>query len=327
MNKWIPILCMSLLSACSEQVVQVESAEGDTLTATGEIISLKTATITPPSVEFMWNYKIQFLAPENTPVKKGDVVVKFDALELRNRLIEKQSELDAAIKQAEQNELKMAQNEQELTLALAEAEMNFDKEKRKVEIVDVAITEVKKQKQKKTFELASLRLEQAKQKLAQFYESKEINQSVEQAKVQRLTTQANKIKTDINKLTVKSPKDGIVMYVTDHNGEKPAVGETIWQGRSVLTIPSLDALAIKAEYDEPDTQKVSVNQPVKITLEPYPELPLQGKIVSLGQNYKKKSTNNPKVVFEAMVELEQIDQGIMRPGMQAKLVLQQGEQL
>lgn len=313
---------ISTLAACSGQD-KINKAEvaATPLVATGELISTNTVTVSPPSVAQMWQYKIQYLAPENSKIKKGDVVVRFDPQQLREELMSRQSELAAALKEKEQKRLEQEQEAQDLKLSLAEAKMTFEKEQRKAEIVDEGLSRIQMKKQQKTFEISSLRYQQVQQKIDNFKRETEVNSTVTESKITRLSMLVDQIKADIAKLNIKASKDGIVMYVKDHNGEKPAVGDNLWMGRRVLTIPSLDEIAIQAQFDEPDTTSVEVNNKVKITLEAFPEVPFMGEVTSLGQSYKTKSHQNPKTVFDVLIKLNEVDSNLMRPGMKAKVEL------
>lgn len=317
---------MSQIIGCgSEVTATAEVTKPASLTATGVLVSKESATVSPPSVSSMWQYKIQYLVKENTLVKKGDTVVRFDPMQLRNDLMSKQSQLDAAVKQKEQSELNQTQILQDLKLARAEAKMNRDKEKRKAEIVDASRSGIEKEKQAKQYEIAQAIFAQAEQRLQSYYKSTSINEEVSDATINRLTIDVDRIKSEISLLNVKASKAGIVMYVTEQDGEKPAIGESIWQGRRILTIPSLDKIAVQAEFDEPDTTKVNVGDDVKITLDAYPEMPFVGKIISLGQSYKTKSYRNPKVIFDVFIDIENINPDIMRPGMKVKVEMAGGQ--
>lgn len=321
-NHIIATTVVMTLLGCSEKSVNgTQNKAPVALVATGELVSTNTVTVSPPSVSQMWQYKIQYLAPENAKVKKGDLVVRFDPQQLREELMSRQSELAAATKEKEQKRLEQEQEEQDLKLSLAEAKMTFEKEQRKAEIVDEGLSRIQRLKQQKTFEIAKLRYQQVQQKIDNFKQETEVNRVVTDAKITRLTMLVDQIKADINKLNVQASKEGIVMYVKDHNGEKPAVGDNLWMGRRVLTIPSLDEIAIKAQFDEPDTTSVAVNSKVKITLEAFPEVPFMGEISSLGQSYKTKSPQNPKTVFDVLIKLDDVDSSLMRPGMKAKVEL------
>ena len=68
--KYSVLLCAALmLGACSnDQAIEMASEKtlSAPLTASGEIVSLDSASVSPPSIRGMWQMKVQFLVPENT---------------------------------------------------------------------------------------------------------------------------------------------------------------------------------------------------------------------------------------------------------------------
>ncbi|WP_416305956.1 HlyD family secretion protein [Neptunicella sp. SCSIO 80796] len=311
-------LIACVLGACDSESSSSISQDIPPITASAELVSLKTATIGPPNVRRMWQYKIESMAAENTEVKKGDVILVFDGQKLKTDLIGRESELNAEIKKAENQALNDEAKQHDLVLALAEAEMNYNIAKRKADITDLSRSKIEKDKQQADYEFNAEKLAQAKQRLAHHKKAREINRKVSQGKINTMRSRANSIRRDIEKLTIRAPKDGLVMYV-NWNDEKPAVGETVFMGRSLLTLPSLDEVAIKVEFDEPDTAKLKRGQPVKVVFEAYPEKAFLGKVAELAEAYHPKSVNNPKVVFDALVDLNGGGPAEMRPGMQAKV--------
>lgn len=321
----ITLLCIAgiIATACSApEEAAVETQSANMLSAPAELVSLEEVTIGPPNVRRMWQFKIEYLARENTLIKQGDTVVKFDGQRLRDDLIRRRSELDAAKKESEQKVLEDEQLEQDLVLALAEAKKDQDIARRKVEITDTSRSEVERAKERADFEIATARHQQARQKLDEHRQRMKINQQVSQANVANKQVHVDNILESIEKLTIRAPKDGMVVYLPDWEDNKPAVGDTVWMGRTLLALPSLDNISVKVEFDESDSAKVQTGQPVKLILDAYPERPFPGHISALGQAYREKSQRNPKVVFDAWVELDEQQEGMMRPGMKGTVQLQ-----
>jgi HlyD family secretion protein len=318
-NGLLAALGFCLLTGCQADVVETQDFKASGVNASAELISLKNATLGPPSVPRMWQYKIEFMARENQLVKKGDTVLVFDGQRLKTDLIGHASRLAAEIKKAENQKLKDDATHQDLILALAEAEMNFQKAKRKADITDASRSRIERDKQQAEYEYQTENLAQAKQKLAHHINAMDINRQVDQGAINMRQSRVNSMERDIAKLTVKAPKDGLVMYNSDYNGEKAAVGQTVYMGRSLMQLPSLDEVAIKAEFAEPDTAKLHKGQTVKVIFEAYPENAYMGKISVLGQAYYPKSNSNSKVVFDALIELDGNKPDVMRPGMKAKV--------
>ncbi|TDF42504.1 HlyD family efflux transporter periplasmic adaptor subunit [Alteromonadaceae bacterium M269] len=322
MKVYITLLfALFLLSCSTETVSEKEASNNSQIEAPAELISLKEAYITPPSINRMWQYKIEYLIPENSLVKKGDVILKFDSEQLDNRLFDERSKLNAALKELEKQTLDDNAKQQDLVLDLAEANMEFDRAQRKVSITDESRSEVERKKQQLDFEIAQLKLEQAKKSLSQHDQTTTVNAKVSESKISGIKRRIADLETSIAKLTINAPKEGLVVYQAGWQGNKPAAGETVPQGTTLMTLPSIDQLAVKAEFDESDTSLLHVGQSVKITLDAYPERPFAGEITSLGQAYRAKSNNNLKVVFDATIALNQSEQAIMRPGMKARVVI------
>jgi len=309
-----------LFVACQDKQVAVkEPVIPAQVTASAELISLKNATIGPPNISRMWQYKIQKMAAENKLVKKGEVILVFDGQRIKNDLIGRQSKLEAEIKKAESDKLKDEATAQDLILKLAAAEMEYKKAKRKAEIVDESSSNIERLKQQADFRYQTEGLAQAKQKLAHHNKAMLLNVKVSAGKIKIMQSRVNRIQQEIVKLSVKAPKDGLVMYQEDGNGEKAAVGETVYMGRSLMQLPSLDAVALKAEFAEPDKAKLKQGQAVRVIFEAYPEMSYMGTITKLGHAFYPKSANNPKVIFDAQIELGKSRPDVMRPGMKAKI--------
>lgn len=315
----IPLAAALLLSGCGESETTQLASHKSSISAPAELVSLKTASIGPPNVRRMWQFKIERMAPENTLVKQGDVILMFDGQRLKNDLIGRRSDLEAEKQRAQSQQLNDVAREQELVLALAEAEMNFEKARRKAEIVDASRSRIERDKQQADYRYFSENLAQAKQRLAHHRKAMVLNAKVAQGKIDTLQRKVDSIEADIRKLAVTAPKDGLVVYKTTWDGQKAAVGETVYMGRTLLELPSLDNIAIKAEFAEPDTAKLTEGQAVRVVFEAYPEMAFSGRIKSLGQAYYPKSANSSKVIFDAMIELTGEKPEVMRPGMKAKV--------
>jgi len=317
------VISVSLLSACETPKVnqQNNSADSKPLLAPAELVSMQDIAIGPPNVRRMWQFKIEFMARENALVKQGDVLIRFDAQELRNTLVGRKSNLDAAIKEADRKRLENQARLEQLVLDLAEAKMQEDIARRKVEITDVSRSKIERDKQQAEFRIASESHKQATQRIAQHKNAMTVSKQVQQAKIDNEQVRVDQIEQSIATLIVKAPKDGMVVYVADRDGEKPAIGDTVFMGRTLLNLPALDKIAVNVEFDESATARVMLGSPVKVTLDAFPERPFMGQISEIGQAYRNKSQRNLKVVFDANITLNETDNEIMRPGMKATVEL------
>ena len=322
-SKALLVSSVLFLTACNEQNEQNFSVERSDIVlsvkANGELESSTSAIIAPPSVARMWQYQIKTMQPENSHVKKGDVVVSFDDKQVRDKLIDKQGDLERAKKQLENAQNKELIKEQELTLQVAEMKMNYDKAKRKAEIVDNSRSEVERKKSQIDFTIASNDLTLAKSKQAYQQQSKDLNLKMVQSKVARLQSEVDGYLQDIERLKVKAPIDGLVIYKTNYQGEKSSIGESVQFGQPVIELAVLENMQVKAQIDEPDSGKVAPGQKVKITIDGSTEIVVSGKIDSLGRVFREKSPQDKRRIVDAIVSIDNLDTSVIRPGLTARL--------
>ena len=312
-----------LLTACNEQNEQNFSVKNSDIVlsvkANGELESSTSALIAPPSIARMWQYQIKTMQPENSHVKKGQVVVSFDDKQIRDKFIDKQGNLARAKKQLENAQSKELIKEHELTLKVAEMKMNYDKAKRKAEIVDNSRSEVERKKSQIDFTIASNDLTLAKSKQAYQQQSKELNLKTIQSKVIRLQNEVDGYLQDIERLKVKAPIDGLVIYKTNFEGEKSSIGESVQFGQPVIELAVLENMQVKAQIDEPDSGKIAPGQAVKITIDGSSEIVVSGKIDRLGQVFREKSPQDKRRIVDAIVSIDDLDTSVIRPGLTARL--------
>lgn len=321
MNKYLAIILLIFLSACENaptESVQLEKVQL-VVTASGELESKQIAMIAPPSVSRMWQYQIKQLATENSQVKKGEMVVAFDSKSVSDRLVDKQADLDRAQKQLENKEIKETETEQELILSVAEKQMEYEKAERRAEIVDNSRSDNERQKSVIDFTIAENDLFLSKEKLKFHINNKALNLKLAKGKVNRLSAEVDEFKKDIERLKVKAPIDGMVIYKTNGEGEKPAVGENIFFGQPVIELAVIEDMQLKAQIAEPDSGKIKLGQSVKIMIDGTQEIVLQGEIVELGRVFRDKSSQDKRRVFDAIIAFEQPKGNVIRPGMTARI--------
>lgn len=321
MNKTIAIILLVFLSACENTPTESVKLEKVQLvvTASGELESKQTAMIAPPSVSRMWQYQIKQLTPENTKVKKGQLVVSFDDKAVMDRLVDKQAELDRAQQQLENKAIKETETEQELILSVAEKKMEYEKAQRKAEIVDNSRSKNDRKKSVIDFTIAENDFFLANEKLKFHLNNKALNLKLAKGKVNRLKAEVDGFNKDIERLKVKAPIDGMVIYRSNWQGEKPAIGESVQFGQPIVELAVIEKMQLKAQIAEPDSGKIKLGQRVKIMIDGTQEIVLQGEVVELGRVFRDKSSQDKRRVIDAIITFDQPENTVIRPGMTARI--------
>ena len=215
--------------------------------------------------------------------------------------------------------IKEIATEQEFILAVAEKEMEFEKAKRKAEIVDNSRSENDRKKSEIDFTVAKNDLFLSQENLNFHKKNSILNLKLAQGKVARLTVEVDDFNRDIERLKVKAPMDGMVIYKANWEGEKPAVGESVQFGQPILELAVIEHMQLKAQVAEPDSGKLVLGQKVKIILDGTQEQIFSGKVVNLGRVFRSKSAQDKKRILDTIIEFDKTNSSVMRPGMTARI--------
>jgi multidrug efflux pump subunit AcrA (membrane-fusion protein) len=124
---------------------------------------------------------------------------------------------------------------------------------------------------------------------------------------------------DLEHLSVLAENPGLVVYEKIWKGSRPVkirVGDEIWGGATLVTLPDLSTMRVKTWVNEVDVDKVEVGQPVNITLDALPGPVFHGKVTSVASLGREKEGDKNVKVFDLEVEIEEQD-GRLKPGMTA----------
>ena len=206
-------------------------------------------------------------------------------------------------------------------IAIEEKKMQLEKAQRKAALPRSVLA-------KNDFQENQLRLELAKKQYSSSQLDYELNKQKSQTEKQILETEIKKLNGEITKFTasISSMKmfakaEGIVMHKTNWQGEKYAVGDTIWGNRRVVEVANLNKIIAEIKIAENDIKHVKLNQKVKVKLDSLPDKEFNGSITNISKVVRIKSKNQPSKILEATVEIDNVDTEVMRPGMRLNATL------
>ena len=318
----VALACALLLPSCSRtgkvRAVKIVKASFDIkVHATGQLQSAASFFVGCPSVERVWRYTISFMAPEGKAAKEGDLILAFDAREITQRLQLKQAELDTGLKELERMRLQEKQTLEDLSLQYEEEKVNKQKAVGKADYPEHLIAPIELQKRKMELELANLQEKLSEKRLSAQISGMKSRIQVQESKVRLLTAEMERLERDVKKMNVLAPKPGIVVYTPDWNGKKKVVGDTCWMGETILELPDLGRMQMKAVILEVQAGRVQTGQQAEVRLDSNPDRVYKGIVTSMGNVFRVKSDSQPAIVFDAVIDLSESDPGLMRPGMAA----------
>ncbi len=283
-----------------------------TTTESGEITAKNAVSIGSPRVR--GNLKIVYLIQEGSYVNPGDTVVQFDPTEALNNLREAESRLEIA----ESNKDKMAASHKSqmtrLESDLRSAELTYELSKLNLEQMkfeaEIKQQEAKLQHQRNELSFLKAKQDLASQKIVQKSEMNNVDIDVQQKK-----SDLQRAERDLAQLTLTAPKEGLVVYENNWStGRKIAIGDTPWQGMTLITLPDLSEMQSITFVNEVDVSRIKKGLKVDVKLDAFQDSTFPGIIASVASLGKARDGNSNVKVFEIAVDIN-LQSEKLKPGM------------
>jgi len=296
-----PLAQAAAVPAAQPGAIARESAA--TLSVEGEIASRLTMPVTPPTIPFVWQYKLARLAPEGMMVDAGQPIAVFESSEVANQLVAKQGSLRERESALEKLKLDQAEADRAGLLAQAEAQSNAEKAERKasqpkelIRRVDYDKLVIERAEKTELSRLAKSQYEA--QRRARQAERSDLESELAQWRAQIAVLVKGQAA-----LTVLAPRRGLVLYRTNFNGEKFNIGAQVWMGLSVATLADPDQLCVNAKVPEAQAAGLYVGQAARVTVSGARQA-LPARVSALGRAFHGKSAAQSTVVRDIELQFD-----------------------
>jgi HlyD family secretion protein len=293
----------------------------DYLEIKGELKAERSVIITAPFGA--GDLQILSIVANSTKVKKGDVLVEFDATTVKSKLAQDKSALTSA--EAEIQQARAAaklKEEQDLTDVM---KAKFETQKARMDASKQEILSVIEGEQ------AKLKLADAEQKLkeaeAKWKADRASAASDRASKKQKYDQAAYQVQLDEKSqtsLTLRAPLDGVVAlqnHWEPQSGPTPfKSGDRAWPGAALLELPDATALKISARIEEAERGQLSVGQTAKLLFDALPDRSFEGKVKTISPTASLDFTAGWPIPrnFSVELSLQELDPR-MTPGMGAQV--------
>jgi HlyD family secretion protein len=204
---------------------------------------------------------------EGDRVKQGQFLMQIDPRNLRTRVQSGEASLGAARSQLEQMRLSL----ESARTALKQAE---DAYRRQQNLAQGGLTT------KETLERAENDLAMRKADLA----SQEQNLRTLQLRTEQEQATLENAKTDLSKVRIESPIDGIVTRRNIEQGETAVVGTMNNAGTVLLQVADMSVIEAEVEVDETDIPEVQLGQMATITVDAISGKTFTAKVTEIGNS-------------------------------------------
>ena len=286
----------------------------------GELRSTKSVILSAPQVP---DPRIVKLAESGKPVKKGDVVVEFDAAQQEQYYLEGTTNVRAADSEIVKLKASHRMVDEADGLNLMTAEYNLQRAELDASKAEI-VSEIEGAKYRIDVGLSEGELGQVKTVIKSHDVTQEADLQRLQQRKDKTVRDLERYKGYLSKMVIRSPNDGIVNILPNFRaqgswGSSPPAfreGDRAWTGAAIAEIPDLSEMRIDLKLEEVDRGKIKLGQQIRIRVDAVPdkeflaELDWISPIAALqyrGMGLSEKS-------FPARATLKQLDPRL-RPGM------------
>lgn len=312
-------LLLLALGACSEESttlpsVRVSPVDAEfRVPAEGELIASESLPIALPG-SIRMSFNIAWMAPEFSEVKKGDVVARFDDIQVR---------LDR-----EETFLNVAKSEFELSNVTRAGQLErtrIDHEAIRVE-GEREITETFEEVDERLFsrneiidalsdlDYLDVQSDFLEWQFDTFDQRTEAEKNTILAQRQGELAKLEKQDTALAMMELRSPADGTFVHARTPWGEKLGKGKTVHPGRPIGLLPVRGKVKARLYVPETDAVGLARGQPVRFRLDSASDREYSARVEAVSPVASPRDRRDPQKYFSVDAVIDDVDPDLMRVG-------------
>jgi len=291
------------------------------VTAEGNLRPVKSDPVAAPTIEDAPPMKIAWLAADGCQVKKDQVVARFDPTDFQKRLKDGQSDratADAKIEK-ERTDTDTLLRDRDRTADLSQAELaKQEKFIAKDTLIFSRNQIIESEIDKQLWSAKKTNAEGAQQTERSLSQTKIDLLVLERRKAEIAMQQASK---GLSNSEITAPHDGIFIIERDWKGSLWKVGDMVFPGLRLASLPLLDDMEVEAFVLEADAGGLSIGLSASVVLEASPEVVYSATIKNIDKLAKPRIRDVPINYFSVILALAHTDTERMKPGQRARATM------
>lgn len=270
------------------------------VTADGLLQAGRTTKLTvPPQV--VSSVRLAWLLPEGARVDEGEVVARFDAKSMEEKLADASVDRSQSDQRIDQTKVQKGQRVEELhaDADIADLELEHARDYQKTdsqvfsrrELMEDAIDG----------ELAAATKSHAEANAVTEQELAATELALLAIEKRQAQNEIDEAQQGLEALEVRAPHGGLLTYVRNWRGEPPSVGSEMFRGQSLAEIPDLDSLEAEVYVLEADAGGLAPGQAVEVVVEAHPDQILRGLVERVDPVAQPRFRGSPVQYFGVVV--------------------------
>jgi len=288
----------------------------------GEVRSVNSVVLTAPQVP---DPRIVRLVESGRPVKKGDVVVEFDAAQQEQTYLEKDTTVRTVDSETVQTKASHRMVDEQDGMNLMTSQYNVERAKLDASKAEV-VSEIEGAKSRIDVGTSEGELKQVQTTISAHDATQQTDLNRLRQRKDKAVRDADRAKSYLSKMVLRAPNDGIVNILPNFRasgsfGSAPPPfreGDRAWTGASIAEIPDLSEMRIDLKLEEVDRGKLKVGQTLKVRVDAVADKELTANLdwISPIAQVNYKGMGLSEKIFPARAALKNLDPRL-RPGMSA----------
>ncbi len=286
----------------------------DVLRVEGFTESLGSVTLTcPPDVDG----SIEYLVESGTMVKKGDTLCIIEDLSIEERYDNLLIDLENSYA-----DLESTKANAQLELAMLEAQVRTNEAETQIAGLDsvqlLYLSPTERRIKELQMEQSAIRRERLnkqvdKQKIIQQADIKKA-----ESKISRIERRVESQRELLQSLILLAPRDGLAIRARRNpwTAQTWLVGDNVWNGRAVVTMPTIDSMKVLIYAQETEYKRIEVGDSVEYTFDAMPDNRAWGRITKLSPMGLKRTEGSEVKTFEVEASVDSVLQPL-DPGLSA----------
>ncbi len=288
----------------------------DVFLLTGELAAVRSHELTVPRLE-SGRAQLKWLIEDGAEVEAGEAVAEIDNTQVAQALEDRRLRLSQAQIQIDGRESSLGAEASQKRFDVERTQT--DAEKARIEAAVPVELRSRKEWHEKQQALRRAETDSRKAQLAMraFEDSSKSDVEVMRIARDKADREVKAADESLQQLSLVAPKKGIAIVGRSQQEDRALqVGDNVWPGIRVVSIPDLDAMEVIAFLPEVDDGRVAVGQEVRVFLETDLARSFRGKVekvASVAQDARYAGG------FRVHVSLDDTDPEAMRPGLSARV--------
>ncbi len=270
-----------------------------------------------------WQLDLRSLAEDGAAVRAGETVVELDDSNFANELENLETALAEQVAELERRRAETLGETRQKELEVVRREAEVAKAELEAEVPDGIVPRQELEERQLARARAEIELDKARADLQAYRRASAADLEVLEIEIRKARREIETSRGAIDELRIVAPVDGVFLRGTHPwHGRKLQVGDTVWVGLTLATLPDLASLVVEARLPDVDDGDISPGMPAIVSLDAYPDETFRGTVREIAPVAQEEEGMSTRRFFRTLIERETLDEATrarLIPGRAARI--------